>query len=228
MKPSTLHEIKACVFDAYGTLFDVHSAVAQHTHRMANASSVSMLWRTKQLEYTWLRTLMGRYIDFWEVTGDALDFALDTSGISDSQLRDDLLQAYLSLSCYSEVPEVLEQLKKRHIRCAILSNGSPEMLAAAVKNAGLESSFDAVLSVDQIRIYKPDPRVYQQAVDALGLEASEIAFQSSNAWDAAGASAFGFQVVWVNRFGQKAERLGVSVSAELPDLSGLPELLSEP
>ena len=102
------------------------------------------------------------------------------------------------------------------------------MLAAAVKNAGLEYSFDAVLSVDQIRIYKPDPRVYQQAVDALGLEASEIAFQSSNAWDAAGASAFGFQVVWVNRFGQKAERLGVSVSAELPDLSGLPELLSEP
>ncbi len=124
MKPSTLHEIKACVFDAYGTLFDVHSAVALHTHRMANASAVSMLWRTKQLEYTWLRTLMGRYIDFWEVTGDALDFALDTSGISDSQLRDDLLQAYLSLSCYSEVPEVLEQLKKRHIRCAILSNGS--------------------------------------------------------------------------------------------------------
>jgi len=225
MNQSALNGIKACVFDAYGTLFDVHSAVAQHTHRMANASIVSMLWRTKQLEYTWLRTLMGRYVDFWQVTGDALDFALDTHGISDSQLRADLMQAYLGLSCYLEVPEVLNELKSKDIRCAILSNGSPDMLSAAVNHAGLEAYFDAVLSVDGIRIYKPDPRVYQQAVDALEVDASEIAFHSSNAWDAAGADAFGFRVIWVNRFDQKAERLGTSVAAEIKDLSSLTGLI---
>lgn len=213
------------MFDAYGTLFDVHSAVAQHTHQMANASIVSMLWRSKQLEYTWLRTLMGRYVDFWQVTGDALDFALDTHGISDSQLRADLMQAYLGLSCYLEVPEVLNELKSKDIRCAILSNGSPDMLSAAVNHAGLQGYFDAVLSVDGIQMYKPDPRVYQQAVDALGVDASEIAFQSSNAWDAAGADAFGFRVIWVNRFDQKAERLGTSVAAEINDLSSLTDLI---
>ncbi|MCP4950851.1 haloacid dehalogenase type II [Arenicellales bacterium nBUS_48] len=225
MNQSALNGIKACVFDAYGTLFDVHSAVAQHTHQMANASIVSMLWRSKQLEYTWLRTLMGRYVDFWQVTGDALDFALDTHGISDSQLRADLMQAYLGLSCYLEVPEVLNELKSKDIRCAILSNGSPDMLSAAVNHAGLQGYFDAVLSVDGIQMYKPDPRVYQQAVDALGVDASEIAFQSSNAWDAAGADAFGFRVIWVNRFDQKAERLGTSVAAEINDLSSLTDLI---
>ncbi|XXK28930.1 haloacid dehalogenase type II [Arenicellales bacterium nBUS_45] len=225
MNQSALNGIKACVFDAYGTLFDVHSAVAQHTHQMANASIVSMLWRSKQLEYTWLRTLMGRYVDFWQVTGDALDFALDTHGISDSQLRADLMQAYLGLSCYLEVPEVLNELKSKDIRCAILSNGSPDMLSAAVNHAGLQAYFDAVLSVDGIQMYKPDPRVYQQAVDALGVDASEIAFQSSNAWDAAGADAFGFRVIWVNRFDQKAERLGTSVAAEINDLSSLTDLI---
>ena len=225
MNQSALNGIKACVFDAYGTLFDGHSAVAQHTHQMANASIVSMLWRSKQLEYTWLRTLMGRYVDFWQVTGDALDFALDTHGISDSQLRADLMQAYLGLSCYLEVPEVLNELKSKDIRCAILSNGSPDMLSAAVNHAGLQGYFDAVLSVDGIQMYKPDPRVYQQAVDALGVDASEIAFQSSNAWDAAGADAFGFRVIWVNRFDQKAERLGTSVAAEINDLSSLTDLI---
>ena len=225
MKERALQGIKACVFDAYGTLFDVHSAVAQHTHRMANASAVSQLWRTKQLEYTWLRTLMGRYVDFWGVTGDALDFALDTHRISDSQLRADLMQAYLGLSCYPEVPGLLDELKSKGVRCAILSNGSPKMLSSAIHHAKLEGYFDAVLSVDGIRMYKPDPRVYQQAVDALGVEAAEIAFQSSNAWDAAGADAFGFRVIWVNRFGQKAERLGTSVAAEIKDLSALSDLI---
>ncbi len=225
MKTPFLDGIRACVFDAYGTLFDVHSAVARHNTRLVNAAAVSTLWRTKQLEYTWLRSLMGRYVDFWQITGDGLDFALETHQVHDAGLRQDLMQAYLQLSCYPEVPSVLEKLRERRIRCAILSNGSPAMLRAAVSHAGLEDYFDAVLSVEAIGVYKPAPRVYQMALDKLELTPSQVAFQSSNAWDAAGAGAFGFQVAWVNRFGQQSERLGVQVAAELTSLEGLPDLL---
>ena len=224
---ASLKGIQACVFDAYGTLFDVHSAVAQHSARLVDATAVSTLWRTKQLEYTWLRTLMDRYVEFWQVTGDALDFALETHQVSDSSLREDLMQAYLGLSCYPEVPLALKVLRQRGIRCAILSNGSPEMLAAAVENAELGNGFSAVISVDPIQVYKPDPRVYQMAVDELQLEPAQIAFQSSNAWDAVGAAVFGFQVVWVNRFGQRRERLGIHPAAELKSLEDLPGLLGD-
>ena len=225
MNQNALTGITACVFDAYGTLFDVHSAVRRYSNQVKESEGVSALWRTKQLEYTWLRSLMGRYVDFWQVTADALDFSLDTYGISDTHLREDLLQAYMTLSCYSEVPDVLDRLKKKGIRCAILSNGSPQMLSSAVKNSGLSEFFDAVISVDMIGQYKPDPRVYRLAVDELKVEKSKIAFQSSNAWDAAGANAYGFNVVWVNRFKQKPERLNTSVDIELTDLEKLPELL---
>jgi len=184
-----------------------------------------MLWRTKQLEYTWLRTLMGRYVDFWQITQDALDFALDTHGVDDPLLQKDLTQAYLELSCYPEVPKVLGDLKARGFRCAILSNGSPDMLGAAVRNSELENFFDVVISIDAIGVYKPDPRVYQMAVDQLGLDPAAIAFQSSNAWDAVGAGAFGFKVAWINRFGQRPERLDTVADAELNDLKGLPDLL---
>jgi len=224
---AALKGIQACVFDAYGTLFDVHSAVARHNTRLVNAVAVSTLWRTKQLEYTWLRSLMGRYVDFWQITGDGLDFALEAHQVHDAGLRQDLMQAYLQLSCYPEVPSVLEKLRERRIRCAILSNGSPAMLAAAVENAELVDRFSAVISVDPIQIYKPDPRVYQMAVDELKLTPSQIAFQSSNAWDAVGAAAFGFQVVWVNRFGQQPERLGVQSVAELKSLEDLPDLIGD-
>ena len=224
-KQNTLTGITACVFDAYGTLFDVHSAVRRYSNQIKESEAVSALWRTKQLEYTWLRSLMGRYVDFWQVTADALDFALETYGISDTVIRQDLLQAYMTLSCYSEVPDVLDRLKRKGIRCAILSNGSPQMLSSAVKNSGLSEFFDAVISVDMISQYKPDPRVYRLAVDELKVEKSKIAFQSSNAWDAAGANAYGFNVVWVNRFKQKPERLNTSVDIELTDLEKLPELL---
>ena len=224
---ASLKGIQACVFDAYGTLFDVHSAVAQHSARLVDATAVSTLWRTKQLEYTWLRTLMDRYVEFWQVTGDALDFALETHQVSDSSLREDLMQAYLGLSCYPEVPLALKVLRQHGIRCAILSNGSPEMLAAAVENAELGNRFSAVISVDPIQVYKPDPRVYQMAVDELQLEPAQIAFQSSNAWDAVGAAVFGFQVVWVNRFGQRRERLGIHPAAELKSLEDLPGLLGD-
>jgi len=217
--------VQACVFDAYGTLFDVHSAVGRHSVRLPDASGVSTLWRTKQLEYTWLRTLMGRYVDFWQITQDALNFALDTYDVADAALRQDLMRAYLELSCYLEVPKVLGELKEKGFRCAILSNGSPDMLNAAVRNSELQDFFDAVISVDALGLYKPDPRVYQMAVDQLDLTPGEIAFQSSNAWDAAGAGAFGFKVAWVNRFGQKVERLGTVADAELEDLRGLPALL---
>lgn len=224
-KQNTLTGITACVFDAYGTLFDVHSAVRRYSSQIKESEAVSALWRAKQLEYTWLRSLMGRYVDFWQVTADALDFALETYGISDTVIRQDLLQAYMTLSCYSEVPDVLDRLKRKGIRCAILSNGSPQMLSSAVKNSGLSEFFDAVISVDMISQYKPDPRVYRLAVDELKVEKSKIAFQSSNAWDAAGANAYGFNVVWVNRFKQKPERLNTSVDIELTDLEKLPELL---
>ena len=168
---------------------------------------------------------MGRYADYWHITKDALAFALDTYQVSDAALSDDLMQAYLELSCYPEVPSVLNGLKDRGFRCAVLSNGSPEMLSSAVKNSGLDELFDAVISIDFIGIYKPDPRVYQMAVDQLGVSSSEIAFQSSNAWDAAGAAAFGFKVAWINRFGQQPERLGTVADAELKDLAALSELL---
>jgi len=224
-KQNTLTGITTCVFDAYGTLFDVHSAVRRYSNQIKESEAVSALWRAKQLEYTWLRSLMGRYVDFWQVTADALDFALETYGISDTVIRQDLLQAYMTLSCYSEVPDVLDRLKRKGIRCAILSNGSPQMLSSAVKNSGLSEFFDAVISVDMIGQYKPDPRVYRLAVDELKVEKSKIAFQSSNAWDAAGANAYGFNVVWVNRFKQKHERLNTSVDIELTDLEKLPELL---
>ncbi len=220
---SKFANIEVCVFDAYGTLFDVHSAVAKHTERLgANAQAVSAMWRTKQLEYTWLRTLMRRYVDFWQITGDALDYALDTHGIDDRELRDALLNAYLQLDCYAEVPEVLRQLKDAGMRTAILSNGSPQMLGAAVQSAKLTEVIDDVLSVAELELYKPDPRVYQLAVERLGVRPLQVSFQSSNAWDVAGASTFGFKVAWINRFSQAQERLPDGAHAELENLSALP------
>lgn len=222
----TIEGIKACVFDAYGTLFDVHSAVGKHRHRLGDsADPVSVLWRTKQLEYTWLRSLMGYHADFWQVTGDALDFAFDMHHIDNPDLRRDLMDAYLKLDCYPEVPAALATLKDRGLRLAILSNGTPAMLEAAVKNSGIEELIEKNFSVEEVGIFKPDPRVYRIAVDGLKVKPEEIVFQSSNAWDAAGASAFGFKVAWVNRFGQSEERLPGRPDAEIEDLMKLADLL---
>ena len=226
MSESTFGGIRACVFDAYGTLFDVHSAVGRYRPRVGTkADEVSRLWRTKQLEYTWLRSLMGQYVDFWQITADALDYALDVHEIKDESLRDDLLDAYLELDCYPEVTEVLATLKSGGLTTAILSNGSPRMLEAAVTSGKLTELVDVMLSVDDIRIYKPHPSVYQLAVDRLELGAREISFQSSNAWDAVGAAAFGFRVAWVNRFDQSRERLPAQPDAELLTLAELPSLV---
>jgi 2-haloacid dehalogenase len=218
--------IRACVFDAYGTLFDVHSAVGRHRERLGDkADAVSMAWRTKQLEYTWLRSLMGRYVDFWQVTGHALAYALDAHGVRDPRLEDDLLQAYLSLECYPEVPRVLGELRQAGMKTAVLSNGSPMMLEAAVGSSGIGALLDAVISVDVLGVFKPDLRVYQLAIETLGVGRDQVSFQSSNAWDAAAAATFGFKVAWCNRFSQVPERLPDAPHAEVRSLAELPPLL---
>ena len=215
-------QYRAYVFDAYGTLFDVHSAVRRHATQLGEAASkVSETWRNKQLEYSWTRTLIGNYADFWELTGQALDFALQAAGKTDPRLREALLSAYRELDCFSEVPEVLEVLKKNGAKLAILSNGSPQMLADAVDSAGIGGLLDDVISIDAIRRYKPLAEVYRLAATRLSSPASEIAFQSSNRWDIAGASAFGFRCHWINRTGQPDEYADLPPVAVLNDLSGL-------
>jgi 2-haloacid dehalogenase len=222
----TIGGIKACVFDAYGTLFDVHSAVGKYRKRLGKvADQVSALWRTKQLEYTWLRSLMGQHTDFWQVTQDALDFAFEMHHLKDPDLRLDLIEAYLHLDCYTEAPEALSILKTRGFQIAILSNGTPAMLEAAVNHSGLTDLIAEIFSVEEVGVFKPDPRVYEIAVDRLKLKPEQIVFQSSNAWDAAGASAFGFKVAWINRFGQSEERLPGRPDVEIKNLSELCDLL---
>lgn len=219
--------IKACVFDAYGTLFDV-AAAARHLQDELGADwqQLSAIWRTKQLEYTWLRSLMGAYVDFRQVTRDGLDFALDTLGRQDPGLRDRLLALYDRLDCYEEVPAMLDALRASGKQTAILSNGSPDMLASAVDNAGLAERLDAVLSVDGLRIYKPAPEVYALATTRFSCRPEEIAFFSSNAWDVAGAAQFGFRVLWVNRFGQQPERLPAGPEVTLTTLAEAPALFA--
>ena len=218
--------IRACVFDAYGTLFDVHSAVARLRDQVGSrAAEVSDTWRVKQLEYTWLRALMGRHVDFWQVTSDGLDYALEAHGVEAGVVRAPLLEAYRTLDAYPEVPDVLRRLRDRGFRSAILSNGEPGMLASAAASAGIDGLLDMVLSVEEVGIYKPAPQVYQLAVERLGIGPEAIAFQSSNAWDAHGAAVFGFRTVWINRRKLPDERLPGERAAMLDDLRGLPALL---
>src|SRR5215831_1630859 len=194
---SPLTGIEACVFDAYGTLFDYASAALRCKDVLGpKLEPLIALWRDKQLQYTWLRASQNRHADFWQVTGDALDFALETLSLDKPGLRDRLLTLYLTLDAFPEVPDVLQRLKAAGMRTAILSNGSPKMLDAAVRNAKLDALLDLVLSVEDVGVYKPHRKVYQLAVERLGVPAAAIAFQSSNAWDAYAASAFGMQVVW--------------------------------
>src|SRR5262249_51887589 len=218
--------VQACVFDAYGTLFDFASAARGCRDVLGESiDKLTALWRDKQLQYTWLRAIQGRHTDFWQVTGDALDFAVETLAIEKPGLRDRLMNLYLTLDAFPEVPDVLARLKKAGLRTAILSNGSPAMLDAAVKAAGLNALLDAVLSVEVVGVYKPHPKVYQLASDRLGLPATAIAFQSSNAWDAYAASAFGMQVVWCNRYGQRPERLPGKPDRIVQSLAELPALV---
>jgi len=220
--------IRACVFDAYGTLFDFASAATRCADALGDkAKALTPLWRDKQLQYTWLRAAQNRHADFWQVTGDALDFALATLGIADGQgmLRQRLMDCYLTLDSFPEVPDTLRRLKAAGFTTAILSNGSPAMLAAAVEQAGLGDTLDRVLSVEEVGVFKPAPAVYRLAVERLGVPGTAIAFQSSNAWDIHAASAFGLRTVWCNRSGQQPERLPGAPDREIATLAGLPELL---
>lgn len=219
-------DLQACVFDAYGTLFDYASAVERCRDRLEpGADRLTELWRRKQLEYTWLRSLMGQYDDFWHVTGEALDYALAVAGRDDPALRAFLMQQYLSLDAYPEVPGLLGALKGAGLRTAILSNGSVSMLTAAVSSARLSALVDATLSVDAVKVYKPHPHVYQLMVDRLGIAKEKILFFSSNGWDAVGAAAFGCRTVWINRGGAVAERLPVPATVEVRSMAEIPALL---
>jgi len=226
MPETPLTGIAACVFDAYGTLFDFTSAAAACGDVLGDKTdTLTVLWRDKQLQYTWLRAAQGRHADFWQVTGDALDFALDALALRHAGLRDRLMKLYLTLSAFPEVPDMLRRLKAAGRVTAILSNGSPAMLQAAVTNAGIGNLLDHVLSVEEARVYKPHPKVYQLAVDRLSLMPNTILFLSSNAWDAYAASAFGLRVAWCNRYAQPRERLPGVPDREIRTLAELPSLL---
>ena len=213
--------IRAVVFDAYGTLFDVHSVIRRCDQIFpGKGAALSQLWRTKQLEYTWLRSLMARYEDFESVTRAALRVAAQTLGVScPAATEEALLQEYLQLKPYPEVVAAIAALADRPL--AILSNGSPSMLDPLVANAGLTRHFDAVISVDRLRIYKPHPSVYQLAVDELRVSRERIAFISSNFWDVSGATAFGFRTYWINRSNAHRDELGFQPFAVLTGLDQL-------
>jgi len=215
----------ALVFDAYGTLFDVHSVVALCDELWpGRGAQLSQLWRTKQLEYTWLRSLMGRYEDFARVTEASLRYACGALQLPyDERKRAQLMDAYCHLAAFPEVNEALGKLQG--LKLAILSNGAPAMLDALVANSGLARRFAAVLSVDELKIYKPAPKVYQLAVDRLGVPAPAIGFVSSNCWDAVGARSFGLRTFWVNRGGQPVDGLGFAPDHEIRSLAELPALV---
>ncbi|WP_417518941.1 haloacid dehalogenase type II [Minwuia sp.] len=226
MSENTFEGIGACVFDAYGTLFDVNSAAAHCAADLGDKwQPLAEIWRTKQLQYTWLRALMDRHTTFWQVTQDALDYGMAALSIDDPKLRQSLLDLYFRLDAYPEVKEVLTRLKDAGMKTAILSNGSPDMLDAAVSNAGLTNLLDAVYSVEAVGVFKPHGSVYQIPVDDLGLSPGEMSFQSSNGWDANGSKAFGYNVVWVNRFDQPVERIPETPDVQIEDLKGLPAIV---
>ena len=212
----------AYVFDAYGTLFDVHAAVRRHAGEIGpEGQLLSEIWRAKQLEYSWVRTLMGSYRDFWQLTEEALDYAFRKVPAVDPALRGKLLDAYWRLDCFPEVPAVLAALKAAGMRVAILSNGSPAMLQTAVRSAALDTIVDEIFSVDEIGRYKTAPEVYEMVTTAWRLYPQAVSFQSSNRWDVAGAHGFGFRTVWINRAGQPDEYDDHPPALILPSLDGL-------
>ncbi len=222
---------KVCVFDAYGTLFDVNSAArkcaAEPGREKFSESwpSIASHWREKQLSYSWLSNILGEHGDFWQITENALDYALELVGLnSDKELKKRLLNLYRELDTYIEVKSVLSKLNKRKILCAILSNGSKPMLNSAVKNSGVEPYVDAVFSVDEVGVFKPDPKVYQLILDHTDFKINEVLFISSNGWDIAGASSFGFKTMWINRLNFPVEKLPFkphSIGADLNHIQTL-------
>lgn len=223
-----------CSFDAYGTLFDVAAAARQvaaepgNERLAASWQAVATNWRAKQLSYTWLRAVAGAHADFWQVTCDALDWAMEASDLSgDSVLRGRLLELYWRLSAYPEVRGVLSELRQAGHPVAILSNGTPEMLNAAVDASDLNELVDAALSVEDVGVFKPHPSVYRLATEHFRCEPPDVLFVSSNGWDAAAAAGFGFRSVWVNRSGEPVERLPWKPNAVVADLTAIPRLAEE-
>ena len=203
-----MNKIKACVFDAYGTLFDVNAACRELSKEVGdNWEKLASLWRLRQVEYTWLRNSMDEYIDFWKITSDALDYAMETLGIENNELREELLNLYLKLEAYPEVKDLLKKLKQRGLKTGILSNGSMKMLNSAVDNANIREYLDEILSVEECKIYKPSSKVYDLVKIKMQIGKENVLFFSSNAWDMHAASNYGFKTIWVNRFNAKLERL---------------------
>jgi len=215
-----------CVFDAYGTLFDFNSAVARHRAAIGpKADALSEMWRSKQIQYTWLRNSMGDYAPFWQVTGEALDHCLAAQGIADPSVREKLMSAYRTLDPYPEAAATLDRLRRAGVRCAILSNGNPGMLEPMVQASGLADRLEAVLSVDAVKVFKVDPRTYSMVEARCGVKPAKVCFLSSNCWDAHGAAHFGFNTVWVNRAGAPDDNLPGKIVTQVKDLSALPSLL---
>ncbi len=225
--------VNICIFDAYGTLFDVTSATRivaneeEYSSFPNHSVKVSNSWRIKQLEYSWLRNIMHEYIDFWQITKDALDFALEENQIKNEKLRQRLLDVYWNLSAYPEAHDVLTTLKANNIQTGILSNGSKQMLNSAVVSANLKNYLDKIISIDGIEIYKPDPKVYQMVIDQFNCKIEEVLFISSNGWDIAGASKFGFTTLWVNRNLIPKDRLTFMPNKITNNLSTIPNILKE-
>jgi len=223
--------VTTCIFDAYGTLFDVSAAariVAAEPNRKEFADhwpQIASNWRLKQLQYTWLRAVMSKHVDFWQVTQDGLDWALEAEGLAnDPELRERLLQLYWELEAYPEVPEMLATLKEQGLNTAILSNGTPEMLAGAVQSAGIGGVLDDVLSVESVGIYKPADVVYDLVGKRFGCARDEVLFVSSNGWDAGAAAGYGFTTVWVNRASEPVDRLPAQPQHFLSNLREIPVL----
>ncbi len=223
--------VTTAVFDAYGTLFDVSAAArraAGEPGREAFAErwvEIARDWRLKQLQYSWLRAVTGAHVDFWTVTQDGLDWALEAAGLDDAELRARLLALYWELDAYPEVPAMLADLQARGLTTAILSNGAPAMLDGAVESAGLRDLLDAVLSVEQVGVFKPARAVYDLVGETFGTRPEQVLFVSSNGWDAAAAAGYGFETVWVNRAGEPVDRLPWRPRRVLGDLAGVPALL---
>ena len=223
--------ISTCIFDAYGTLFDVDAAARQVASEPGQAQlaavwgTLSKDWRTKQLEYSWLRAIGGRHIPFWQLTQDALDWAMENNGLADNSLRAKLLSVYKDLPAFPEVPEMLKALKDKGMNVAILSNGSPDMLVNAVRSAGIGEYLDDVLSVEEAGIYKPHRTVYDMVWDRFDVPQGDVLFASANGWDAAGAAGYGFSTVWVNRTGAPQDRLWATPHRTVKDLTTIPDLV---
>jgi 2-haloacid dehalogenase len=220
-----MHEpVRACVFDAYGTLLDIHSAVSRNSASVGDvAVAFSLLWRQRQLEYTWTRSLMNQYADFWEITREALEYALESFQLDDhADLKESLMKSYLELTAYPDVADTLQKIKSLGMITAVLSNGTPQMLREALQANRLSTCFDACLSVDELKLYKPHPRVYNLACDRLGVHPQQVCFISANAWDLAGAASFGFKTIWINRDNLAGEYKFAALHSQQRSLSEVP------